>query len=293
MLQLIEHESGYLAGASMASMIRPLTNGDKAEAMYFLSRRPQQTFLMSGWINDNGIENSLNRGRFYGSRNVRGQLEGVALIGHITLFETRADAALAAFAGLAQSCPTSHTLIGEPEQIKQFLHYYNCERSAPRQVRRELLFEQKSQQRLEELVSGLRPATPSELELVVSVHAEMALKENGANPLEADPNGFRLRCARRIHQDRVWVIVEDNRLIFKADVISDLPEVTYLEGVYVSPDKRGQGFGAHCMRQLTNVLLHRSKSVCVLIREQNAPAQGCYKKAGYTMREYYETLFLQ
>jgi ribosomal protein S18 acetylase RimI-like enzyme len=293
MLQLIEHESGYLAGASTASMIRPLTNVDKAEAMYFLSRRPQQTFLMSGWINDNGIENSLNRGRFYGSRNLRGQLEGVALIGHVTLFETRADAALAAFAGLAQSCPTSHTLIGEPEQIRQFLYYYDYERSAPRQVRRELLFEQKSKQRLEASVSGLRPATPSELELVVSVHAEMALQENGANPLEADPNGFRLRCARRIHQDRVWVIVEDNRLIFKADVISDLPEVTYLEGVYVSPDKRSQGFGARCMRQLTNVLLHRSKSVCVLIREQNFAAQGCYKKAGYTMREYYETLFLQ
>jgi predicted GNAT family acetyltransferase len=293
MLQLIEHESGYLSAAATAPMIRPLTNADKAEAVYFLSRRPQQTFLMSGWINDNGIENSLNRGRFYGSRNLRGQLEGVALIGHVTLFETREESALAAFAGLAQSCPATHTLIGEPDQVRQFLRYYDCERSAPRLMRRELLFERKLKQQLEESVTGLRPARPSELELVVSVHAEMALRENGVNPLDADPNGFRLRCARRIHQDRVWVIVEDNHLIFKADVISDLTEVTYLEGVYVSPEKRGQGFGAACMRQLTNILLHRSKSVCVLIREQNAAAQGCYKKAGYSMREYYETLFLQ
>jgi uncharacterized protein len=293
MLQLIEHKSGYLAGGTAAPMILPLTNADKAEAVYFLSRRPQQTFLMSGWINDNGIENSLNRGRFYGSRNVRGQLEGVALIGHVTLFETRSATALAAFADLAQSCATSHTLVGEPAQIRQFLHYYHSERSTPRMVRRELMFERKSKQRLEESVPGLRPATPSELELVVQVHAEMALQENGTNPLEVDPNGFRLRCARRIHQDRVWAIFEDNRLIFKADVISDLPEITYLEGMYVSPEKRGKGFGARCMRQLTNILLHRSKSVCVLIREQNYAAQGCYKKAGYSMREYYETLFLQ
>jgi len=293
MLQLVEHQRAFLAGNVAAQMIQPLTNADKAETVNFLSRRPMQTFLMSGWINDNGIENTLNRGRFYGSRNVRGQLDGVALIGHLTLFETGTQAALAAFAGLAQSCPTSHTLVGEPNQVKQFLHYYHSELPAPRKVHRELMFEQKSKQRLEDSLPGLRLATPSELELVVEVHAQMAFEENGADPLKADPNGFRLRCARRIHQDRVWAIIEDNQLTFKADVITDLPGLTYLEGVYVSPEKRGKGFGARCVRQLTNTLLNRSKSVCVLVREQNSAAQICYKEAGYIMREYYETLFLQ
>src|SRR5258708_30961709 len=102
MLQLVEHQTPHLAGDVAAQMIRPLTNAEKAETVNFLSRRPMQTFLMSGWINDNGIENTLNRGRFYGSRNVRGQLDGVALIGHVTLFETRTQPALPAFAGLAQ-----------------------------------------------------------------------------------------------------------------------------------------------------------------------------------------------
>src|SRR6266481_9943894 len=111
-------------GALGFPVIQPLTNDEKAETVNFLSRRPQQTFLMSGWIHDNGMESSLNRGRFYGSRNVRGQLDGVALIGHVTLFETGTQAALAAFAGLAQSCPTSHTLVGEQDSIKEFLHYY-------------------------------------------------------------------------------------------------------------------------------------------------------------------------
>src|ERR1700682_5933330 len=216
MLQLVEHQTSILAGAA-SQMTQPLTNKEKAEAVNFLSRRPQQTFLMSGWIHDNGIENTLNRGRFYGSRNLRGQLEGVALIGHVTLFETTAEAALAAFADLAQGCATSRTLVGEQDQIRKFLNYYRSSaQTAPRIVRRELMFEQKAKQQLEETVPGLRPATPRELELVVQVHAQMALHENGADPLEADPNGFRLRCARRIHQDRVWAIVEDNRLIFKA-----------------------------------------------------------------------------
>ena len=74
-------------------------------------------------------------------------------------------------------------------------------------------------------------------------------------------------------------------------MIVDLPEVTYLEGVYVSPERRGNGFGAKCVKQLTNTLLRRSESVCLLIKEQNSSAQACYRKAGYHMREYYETLF--
>jgi len=294
MLQLTENQTSYLACGPGAQMAHPLRNEEKAEAVNFLSRRPQQTFLMSGWIHDNGLESSLNRGRFYGYRNLRGQLEGVALIGHVTLFETRDEAALAAFASLAQSCPTSHTLVGQQDSIRQFLHYYDgSDRPVPRMVCRELMFEQKSQQQLDESVPGLCLATPNELELVVQAHAQMAFEENGANPLETDPHGFRLRCARRIHQDRVWTVVADNQLIFKADIISDLPEITYVEGVYVSPEKRRNGFGTRCVRQLTNTLLNRSKSVCVLIREQNSASQACYQKAGYAMREYYETLFLQ
>src|SRR3984893_18688206 len=133
MLQLTENQTSYLTGVTAAQMTHPLTNEEKAEALNFLSRRPQQTFLMSGWIHDNGIENSLNRGRFYGSRNVRGQLEGVALIGHVTLFETTAEAALVAFADLAQGCATSRTLVGEQDQVRKFLNYYHSSaRSAPR-----------------------------------------------------------------------------------------------------------------------------------------------------------------
>src|SRR5260221_7400618 len=124
-------------------VIQPLTNDEKAETVNFLSRRPQQTFLMSGWIHDNGMESSLNRGSFYGSRNVRGQLDGVALIGHVTLFETGTQAALEAFAALAHSCPGSHTLVGEQNQVKQFLRYYHSsERPASRMRCRELMFEQ-------------------------------------------------------------------------------------------------------------------------------------------------------
>jgi len=116
------------------------------------------------------------------------------------------------------------------------------------------LFEQRSTEHLEEPVACLRRATTEEVDLVVPVHAAMTVEETGVNPLDVDPNGFRERCARRIQQGRVWFVFEDEHLLFKADVISDLPDVNYLEGIYVSPENRGLGFGTRCMKQLTNVL---------------------------------------
>lgn len=273
--------------------IQRLKEEHEAEVLDFLSAHPLLTFVMSGWIKDNGLVSPLNRGDFYGCRNTQGELQGVALIGHITLLETNSEATLAAFACLVQNCESAYTVMGEESKVSRFLNYYTQGGPQPRLICRELLFEQRNRERLDEPVAGLRRATTEELEQVTTVHAEMAAEETGVNPLKVDPAGFRDRCARRIQQGRVWVSMKDNQLMFKADVISDLPEVTYLEGLYVSPEKRGNGFGASCVRQLTNNLLTHSRSVCLLAKDHNSAAHDCYRKAGYTLRDYYQTLFLQ
>ena len=64
--------------------------------------------MMAGFIRDNGVVSPLNRGTFYACRDVAGRLEGVAHIGHATLVEARSEAALSAFAHLAQRYPRTH-----------------------------------------------------------------------------------------------------------------------------------------------------------------------------------------
>ena len=281
-----------LAVPRMAQSIQSLRNRHKTEVLDFLSVRPLHTFIMTGWIRDNGLTNPLNRGMFYGYRNQQGRLQGVALIGHVTLFATDSEDALSEFSRLTQDCPTANAVMGEENKVSRFLTYYTDGRPAPRLVCRELLFERRSKQPLDEPLPNLRLATRAEVELVIKVHAERAVEETGVNPLDVDPVRFRQRCTRRVDQERVWVAVEDNRLVFKADVICDLPEITYLEGVYVSPERRGNGFGTRCMRHLTNLLLSRSKSVCLSIKEHNSAAKACYQRAGYQVRDYYQTVFL-
>jgi len=293
MLELTKESPRLALAPSESRPIQLLKGEHEVEVLDFLSAYPLLTFVMTGWIKDNGLVSPLNRGNFYAYRNRRGELEGVALIGHITMFEANSSDAIAAFAGLTQNCPSAYAVLGEKQRVSRFMSCYTQEAPPPRLFCRELLFEQRSRQPLDGLVPSLRRATPEELDLVVPVHAQMFLEETGVNPLERDPSGFRQRCARRIQQGRVWVCVEDGRLLFKADVISDLAEVNYLEGVYVTPESRGKGFGSRCMRQLGNVLLTHTKSVCLLSKEEKSAAQACFLKAGYKLREYYETVYLQ
>ncbi len=185
----------------------------------------------------------MNRGSFYGYRNAAGKLEGVALIGHATLFEIRSDEALAAFASLAQSSPRTHLLMGEMEKVEHFWNLYGEGGQAPRLICRELLFEQRFPVEVKKPVFGLRRATLRDLEMLMPVHARWHLKRAASILWRKIRTAFALRCARRIEQGRVWVLIENGRLIFKADIISDTPDVVYLEGIYVDPEERGNGIG--------------------------------------------------
>jgi predicted GNAT family acetyltransferase len=292
-LQIAKSQTQPIQAHSDSILVDSLRIEDQLEVLSFLSRRPEHTFVMTGWIRDNGLVSPLNRGTFFGHRNARGELDGVALIGHITVFETRTDAALAVFARVIEDCPSVHAVIGESDKISRFLSYYEVGGEPPRLFCREQLFEQRRCENSHEPVEGLRLATLAELDLIVPVHAQMAFEECGVNPLFADSEGFHRRCARRIEQNRVWIKTENNQLVFKADVITETPDVTYLEGVYVSRDSRGKGLGPQCLKQLTNELLKVTNSVCLLVNEQNNAARACYPKAGFRVRDVYDTLFFR
>jgi predicted GNAT family acetyltransferase len=275
-------------------MVRALTEkDDETEVLDFLAERPVSTVVMRGLIRDNGLESPFNRGTFYACRDAEGRLEGVALVGHATFVEARTDASLRAFASLAQDLRDAHMILGEHELISRFWSHYAPEGQTPRLFCRELLFEQRWPVEASVSVGGLRRATLDDLMLVMPVHAAMAYEESGVNPLDRDLHGFRLRCARRIEHGRVWVLIEDGQLVFKADVASDTSECTYVEGVYVDHASRQRGHGLRCLSQFTRTLLTRTEAVCALVNEQNLMAQALFLKAGYKLRGYYETIFLE
>lgn len=273
--------------------IAALTNEDEPEVLDFLSLRPIHTVFMASLIRDYGMVSSFHRGNFYGSRDERGTLTGVALIGSKTIIEAHDETSFAGLARMALENPHPHLIRGEREQIARLLHYAQRAGRTPRLICDELLLDQRAPLENAEGIDGLRPATPADLEQVVSINAKMAFEESGVDPLKTDPEGLSRRALRRIEQGRVWVLAEDGRIIFKADVISETPEVIFLEGVYVHPAERGRGYGFRCLTGLGRALLSRATSLCLVVNQTNKHAQALYSKAGFKLHSHYRTVYFQ
>ena len=272
--------------------VSALAESHGAEVLSFLSERPLDNVIMSGFIRDNGVVSEQNRGRFYGCRNQVGALEGVALVGHGMSFDARCEAATESFARLTKrSSQGLCLLMGEGEQVQRFWHYYAPEGEAPRRLREALLLEQRRPFGDCEEIGDLRPATPGELGDVAALHSEMIGEETGNDPLAADREGFLRRCLRRIERRRTWAWFEDGRIVYKADVIAQTPQAAYVEGVYVSPRERRKGYGRRCLAQMGRHLLSQSNAVCLFVDEENLRARDFYASVGYAPASRYRILY--
>jgi predicted GNAT family acetyltransferase len=298
--------SGNSATATTLAMPRPatfsaepaaslLSDSARKEVMEFLAERPLQTIMLAGMVADNGLASALNRGNFYGCRSGAGKLEAVALIGHFVLMEARTDRAVQEFARVASDCTVTRMIMGESHVMQEFWTCYSPAAPKLKHNCRERLLEANGPIETAAAVPDLRVATRDDLDLLIPVHAQMTLEETGINPLERDPEGFRSRYLRRIEQERTWVLFESGELIFKAEIVSDTPEIVYLEGVWITPLSRCQGLGTRCVSQLVRQLLSPDsrRSVCVFVNERNPSAIKFYERAGFKSRDVHETVFLK
>ncbi|HEY0322278.1 MAG TPA: GNAT family N-acetyltransferase [Pyrinomonadaceae bacterium] len=271
--------------------VEALADKDKGEVLSFLSLRPAHTVFMAGLILDNNLVSPLNRGEFYGYRNPKGELEGVALIGQKNVIEAQSEASFALLMGLAMEHPELQLIRGEEKRMQYLLEYLERTGRTPRVVSRELLLEQTSTLEGIEPVEGLRHATLDDLEQVMAINSSMVFEESGTNPLKRDLRGVSARTTRRIEQKRVWALAEEGKIIFKADVISHTPEAIFIEGVYVHPEERGRGIGARCMTELGRLLLKQAAAITLVVNQENRRALALYNKVNYRLRSPYLTVY--
>jgi uncharacterized protein len=268
--------------AGESSKAHELRNGDRQEVLDFLTVRPVHTVVMTSLINDNGLENSLNRGKFYGYKNAEGTLEGVALIGHTTLVEARSENALKALALAARASEVPlHLIMSDGHAAESFWKYLGKGFEAPRLTCTELLFEISYPFPIQKCDREIRPAGLDELDQIAEAQAGIAFQECGIDPLQKDREGFLKRVARRIEQGRIFVVVDNGKLVFKADIIAETADVIYLEGIYVAPDHRGQGIGSSCLSKLSAELLTRVGHISLLSNIEFTESHRAYLKAGY------------
>jgi ribosomal protein S18 acetylase RimI-like enzyme len=140
--------------------------------------------------------------------------------------------------------------------------------------------------------SGLRAATPDDLERLLPACAAAHELELGVNPLERDPEGFRWRTLAQIEEGRSWLWLHDGVVRFKAESSAWTPQAVQVSQVWTDPEARGQGYARRGLRDLCRLLLRTTPTVTLFVRRENAPAIALYDTIGMRrVLEYRSVLF--
>jgi hypothetical protein len=128
--------------------------------------------------------------------------------------------------------------------------------------------------------TGLREATPDDIDLLLPACAATHHEELGIDPLERDAAGFRRRTLTQIEEGRSWLWVEDGAILFKAEASAWTPQAVQLQQVWVDPSVRRKGYGARGLADLCRLLLERTPTVTLFVRPENAAAIRLYDSIG-------------
>jgi GNAT superfamily N-acetyltransferase len=128
--------------------------------------------------------------------------------------------------------------------------------------------------------SGLRPAEPGDLELLLPACAAAHEEELGIDPMRRDAEGFRWRTRAQIEEGRSWLWTENGTILFKAEASAWTPSAVQLQQVWTDPEARRQGFATRGMLDLCRMLLAQVPAVCLFVRSENLPAIRLYETIG-------------
>jgi RimJ/RimL family protein N-acetyltransferase len=214
-------------------------------------------------------------GRFTAVESVSGRLLGLCHVGAniVPSGEGCAGFARVAAAGRARM------IIGEQEAVTELWQAARGDLPEPREDRKDqpvyVITEPP-----EPGDSGLRPATPGDVERLLPACAAAHRLELGIDPLARDAEGFRWRTRTQVDDGRSWLWLEDDVVLFKAEASAWTHAAVQVAQVWVDPVARGKGYGARGLRDLCRLLLETTPAVTLFVRTDNAAAIALYDSIG-------------
>jgi uncharacterized protein len=138
----------------------------------------------------------------------------------------------------------------------------------------------------------VRRTTQADLDTLYPACVAMYTEEVGISP-EAGGGGdmYRARVAQLVSKGWSFARIEHGRVVFKAEIAAVSPYACQVQGVYVDPDRRGEGLAtagmaavvAHALRDIAPV-------VSLYVNDHNVPARRAYAAVGFEQTATFATI---
>jgi predicted GNAT family acetyltransferase len=140
---------------------------------------------------------------------------------------------------------------------------------------------------------GVRQVRPDELDSYLVAAVDMFIGEVGVDPRLGDGGrGYRRRVASLIAAGRAWARFEHGEVVFKAEVGSQSPAVGQIQGVWVHPERRGQGLGTAGTATLAAVIVGTGRIASLYVNDFNTVARATYDRVGFVDVGTFATVLL-
>jgi uncharacterized protein len=140
---------------------------------------------------------------------------------------------------------------------------------------------------------GVRQVRPDEIDAYLVAAVDMFIGEVGVDPRVGDGGrGYRRRVASLIAAGRAWARFEHGEVVFKAEVGSQSPAVSQIQGIWVHPDWRGRGLGTGGTATLAAVIVGTGRIASLYVNDFNTVARATYDRVGFVEVGTFATVLL-
>ena len=184
------------------------------------------------------------------------------------------------------------SIVGSKEQVLSFWQILQTFMPSPREIRptQPLLVIDDSP-----LVAPdqfVQPALMRDLDLLIPACVSMFTEEVGISPVgEISEKSYRNRVAEVINQRKMFARIENNQVLFKAEIGVSTDKVCQVQGVWVPPHLRGRNLGKSGMASVVNFARQNfAPKVSLYVNDYNHRAQFVYKSVGFQEHSTFATI---
>ncbi|NSC24202.1 GNAT family N-acetyltransferase [Streptomyces albus subsp. chlorinus] len=263
---------------------RAVEPAELPEALAVLRREPVNNAFVTARVHSSGLDPWRLGGEMWGWYR-EGRLESLCYSGANLVPLCAGPEAVRAFAELARrQGRRCSSLVGPSEATMALWSHLEPYWGPAREVRAH-----QPLMATDRMPSGVRPdplvrrVAKNEMELVLPACVAMFTEEVGVSPLAGDGGlVYQARVAELVGTGRSFARIEDGRVVFKAEIGAVTPQACQIQGVWVAPDRRGEGLSVTGMAAvLDHALREVAPLVSLYVNDYNAPARAAYRRVGF------------
>lgn len=275
-----------------------LDHSRAAEALAICARHPLTSTLAAVQILGGRFDTSTPRSAMLGVEDDSG-LRALTWVGaNVVPVGTTPEQRPSIAAAIADRGQASSSLLGDAEQVLSLWETLAHRWSRPREIRADQPLLVLDGPSAVEPDPHVRRGSVAEAPMVTPASVAMFIEEVGYDPTRYG-DGYARRVRQLLAMRRTWIRTEPHpetgreRVVFKADVGALALGVAQVQGVWVAPDRRGQGLGVRGMATVArDVLADVAPTMSLYVNDYNDAGLATYRRLGMRREGTYATVVL-